>query len=150
MASQNISKHFGDYRTSHKQPLFAPSHVLMLPNSLSYLSPLLLALSLSPQLRHKKKPELIGPWEKAMAPPLHYSCLENPMDGGAWEVAVHGVTKSRTQLSDFTSTFHFSLSCTAEGNGNPLQCSCLQNHKDGGAWWAAVYGVAELDTTEVT
>ena len=39
--------------------------------------------------------------------PLQYSCLENPMDGGAWCAAVHGVTKSRTQLSDFTFTFHF-------------------------------------------
>ena len=38
--------------------------------------------------------------------------------------------------------FHFSLSCTGEGNGNPLQCSCLENPRDGGAWWAAVYGVA--------
>ena len=33
--------------------------------------------------------------------PLRYSCLENPMDRGAWEAAVHGVTKSWTQLSDF-------------------------------------------------
>ena len=39
--------------------------------------------------------------------PLQYSCLENPMDGGAWEVAVHGVVKSWTGLSDFTFTFHF-------------------------------------------
>ena len=38
--------------------------------------------------------------------PLQYSCLENPMDRGAWEAAVHGVAKSRTQLSDFTFTFH--------------------------------------------
>ena len=37
---------------------------------------------------------------------LQYSCLENPMDGGAWWAAVHGVTKSQTQLSDFTS-LHF-------------------------------------------
>jgi len=36
-----------------------------------------------------------------------YSCLENPMDRGAWWAAVHGVAKSRTQLSDFTFTFHF-------------------------------------------
>ena len=35
------------------------------------------------------------------------SCLENPMDGGAWWAAVHGVTKSQTQLSYFTFTFHF-------------------------------------------
>ena len=39
--------------------------------------------------------------------PLHYSCLENPVDGGAWWATVHGVTKSRTRLSDFTFTFHF-------------------------------------------
>ena len=39
--------------------------------------------------------------------PLQYSCLENPMDGGAWWAAVHGVLKSRTRLSNFTFTFHF-------------------------------------------
>ena len=39
--------------------------------------------------------------------PLQYSCLENPMDRGAWWAAVHGVTESWTQLSDFTFTFHF-------------------------------------------
>ena len=39
--------------------------------------------------------------------PLQYSCLENPMDGGAWWAAVHGVAKSRTRLSVFTFTFHF-------------------------------------------
>ena len=39
--------------------------------------------------------------------PLQHSCLENPMDGGAWWAAVHGVAKSRAQLSDFTFAFHF-------------------------------------------
>ena len=39
--------------------------------------------------------------------PLQYSCLENPMDGGAWVTTAHGVTKSRTWLSNFTFTFHF-------------------------------------------
>ena len=39
--------------------------------------------------------------------PLQYSCLENPMDWGAWWAAVPGVAKSRTQLRDFTFTFHF-------------------------------------------
>ena len=39
--------------------------------------------------------------------PLQYSCLENPMDGGAWWAAVVGVAGSRTRLSDFTFTFHF-------------------------------------------
>ena len=39
--------------------------------------------------------------------PLQYSCLKNPMDGGAWWAAVHGVTESQTRLSNFTFTFHF-------------------------------------------
>ena len=39
--------------------------------------------------------------------PLQYSCLDNPMDGGAWWAAVHGVAKSWTRPSDFTFTFHF-------------------------------------------
>ena len=39
--------------------------------------------------------------------PLQYSCLENPMDAGAWQAAVQGVAMSRTRLSDFTFTFHF-------------------------------------------
>ena len=42
--------------------------------------------------------------------------------------------------------FHFSLSCTGEGNGNPLQCSCLENPRDGGAWWAATCGVTQSRT----
>ena len=52
------------------------------------------------------------------------------------------------QESDMTERlhFHFSLSCTGEGNGNPLQRSCLENPRDGGAWWAAVHGVAQSQT----
>ena len=42
--------------------------------------------------------------------------------------------------------FHFSLSCTGEGNGNPLRCSCLETPRDGGAWWAAVHGVTQSRT----
>ena len=44
---------------------------------------------------------------KGNGTPLQYSCLENPMDGGAWKAAVHGVVKSRTRLSDFPFTFQF-------------------------------------------
>ena len=71
--------------------------------------------------------------------PLQHSCLENPMDIGAWWATVHGVTTKQLH-------FHFSLSRIGEGNGNPLQCSCLENPRDGGAWWADVYGVAQSRT----
>ena len=78
--------------------------------------------------------------------PLQYSCLENPMDGGAWQAAVHGVTKSRTRLSDFTFPFHFH----ALEKETATHSSVLPGESQGrGAWWAAVYGVAESDTTEV-
>jgi len=39
--------------------------------------------------------------------PTQYSCLENPMEGGAWKAAVHGVAEGWIRLSDFTFTFHF-------------------------------------------
>ena len=81
--------------------------------------------------------------------PLQYSCLENPMDGGAWWAAVHGVTKSQTERLNF----HFSLSTfmhwrrkwqptpvflpgESQGRGSLLGC-CL-------------WGCTELDTTEAT
>ena len=70
---------------------------------------------------------------------LQYSCLENPMDGGAWWAAVHGVAEldATEQLH-----FHFSLACIGEG----LQGSCLENPRDGGTLWAAVSGVAQSRT----
>ena len=76
---------------------------------------------------------------------LQYSCLENPMDEGAWKAAVHGVAEGWDMIERLH--FHFSLSCIGEGNGNnPLQCYCLENPRDGGAWWAAVYGFAQSRT----
>ena len=48
---------------------------------------------------------------------FQYSCLENPMDRGAWWAAVHGVAKSRTQLRDFTH------SLTVETNNTVKQFS---------------------------
>ena len=72
--------------------------------------------------------------------PLQYSCLENPMDGGAWWAAVHGVAKSWTQLSDFTFTFHFhALEKEMATHSRILAWSVP-------AWWAAIYGVAQSQT----
>ena len=68
--------------------------------------------------------------------PLQYSCLQNPVNRGAWWAAVHGVAQSRTRLKWLS--MH---ACIGEGNGNPLQCSCLENPRDQGAWWATVCGV---------
>ena len=87
--------------------------------------------------------------EKALAgTPLQDSCLENPMDGGAWQAAVRGVAKSRTRLSNFSFTFHFCalekematqssvLAWRVPGTGEPGGCH----------FW----GRTESDTTEVT
>ena len=78
--------------------------------------------------------------EKAMAP--HSSTPPGKSHG--WRSLVGWSPWSR-QESDTTERlhFHFSLSCTGEGNGNPLQCSCLENPRDGGAWWAALYVVTQ-------
>ena len=80
--------------------------------------------------------------------PLQYSCLETPMDGGAWWAAVRGVAKSWIGLSDFTFTFHFHafekewqptpvfLPGESQGRGSLVGC-CL-------------WGSTESDTTEVS
>ena len=78
--------------------------------------------------------------------PLQYSCLENPMDGGAWWAAVHGVAKSRTWLSDFTFTFHFhalekemathssTLAWRIPGTGEPVGLPSMGSHRVGHDW----------------
>ena len=68
--------------------------------------------------------------------PLQYSCLENPMDGGAWWAAGHGVAKSRTQLSDIPFTFHF-----------PALEKQMATHSSVLAWRI---GRTESDTIEAT
>ena len=70
--------------------------------------------------------------------PLQHSCLENPVDRGAWWAAVYGVAQSKKWLKWLS--MH---ACIGEGYGNPIQYSCLKHHRDGGAWWTAVYGVAQ-------
>ena len=74
--------------------------------------------------------------------PLQYSCLENPMDRGAWWAAVSPWGHEKLDTTERLH-FHFSLSYIGEGNGYPLQCSCLENPRDGGAWWVAVCGVTQ-------
>ena len=78
--------------------------------------------------------------------PLQYSCLENPMDGGAWWAAVHGVARSRTQLSDFTFTLHFPalekemathssvLAWRIPGMGEPGGLPSIASHRVGHDW----------------
>ena len=72
--------------------------------------------------------------------PLQYSCLENPIDGGAWKAAVHGVAEGRTRLSDFTFTFHFHA---LEKEMATHSCILAWKIPGTGAWWAAVYGVTQ-------
>ena len=75
--------------------------------------------------------------------PLQYSCLENPMDGGAWWTAAHGVAKSQSQLSNFTFTFHFHalekemathsnvLALRIPGTGEPDGLPSMGSHRVG-------------------
>ena len=93
----------------------------------------------------------LGPYDsngEGNGTPLQYSCLENPMDRGAWWAAVHGVAKSQRRLSDFTFTLHFHalekemathsmfLPGESQGRGSLVGCS--------------PWGHTESDTTEVT
>ena len=78
--------------------------------------------------------------------PLQYSCLENPMDGGACSAAIHGVAKSRTRLSDFTFTLHFHalekdmatdssvLAWRIPGTGEPGGLPFMGSHRVGHDW----------------
>ena len=75
--------------------------------------------------------------------PLQYSCLENPMDGGAWWAAVPGVANSQTRLSDFTFTFHLHalekemathssvLAWRIPGTGEPVGLPSMGSHRVG-------------------
>ena len=89
--------------------------------------------------------------------PLQYSCLENPMDRGAWEAAVCGVAKSQTRLSDFTFTFHFhalekemathssDLAWRIPGTGEPGGLPSMGSHRVGHDWSNLAAAAAGLD-----
>ena len=81
-------------------------------------------------------------YEESDGTPLQYSCLENPMDGGAWWAAVNGVARTeRTRLSDFTFTFmHW------RRKWQPTPVFLPGNPRDERAWCAAIYGVTQSQT----
>ena len=76
--------------------------------------------------------------------PLQHSCLENPMDRGAWWAAVHGVTKSRAQLSNFTFTFHFHASEKEMATHSSVLAWRIPGTWEPGG--LAVYGVTQSQT----
>ena len=81
--------------------------------------------------------------EKAMVPHSSFLAWKIP-----WTGEPGGLQSMRSWRvrHDWATSFHLSLSCIGEGNGNPLQCSCLENPRNGRAWWAAIYGVAQSRT----
>ena len=76
--------------------------------------------------------------------PFQYSCLENPMDGGAWWATVHRVAKSQTRLSDLTFTSHFHALEKEMATHSSVLAWRIPG--SGGAWWAVVCGVAQSRT----
>ena len=80
--------------------------------------------------------------------PLQYSCLENPMDGGAWKAAVHGVAEGQTQLNDFTFTFHFHTLEKEMATHSIVLAWRIP--RTGSLVGYRLWGRTESDTTEVT
>jgi len=127
LATQNFSQLSDSPAPSHPGPL---QRLIFLPGFPSFFSVLL--------------PLLIFRSGEGNGTPLQYSCLENPMDGGAWWATVHGVAKSRTRLSDFTFTLHFhALEKEMATHSSVLAWRIPGTGKPG---WAAVYGVAQSRT----
>jgi len=83
-----------------------------------------------------------------MAPHSSILAMENPMEGGAWKAAVHGVTEGWTQLSDFTFTFHFhALEKDMTTHSSVLAWRIPGTGEPGGL---PLWGHTESDTTEAT
>ena len=80
--------------------------------------------------------------------PLQYSCLENPMDGGAWWATVHEVAKSQTRLSDFTFTFQFHALEKEMATHSSVLAWRIQGQ--GSLAGFCLWGRIETDTTEAT
>ena len=80
--------------------------------------------------------------------PLQYSCLENPIDGGAWKAAVHGVAEGQTWLSNFTFTFHFHAMEKEMATHSSVLAWRIPG--TGSLEGCRLWGHTESDTTEVT
>ena len=139
------------------------------PSTLAWLLQSITVLSPSPATRWVVVWVLLPPLTKCLTPVSSlfsclprskiwelYSCLENPMDGGAWEAVVHGVAKSRTRLSDFPFTFHFHalekemathsgvLAWKIPGTGEPGGLPSMGSHRVGHDWSNLAAAAAEV------
>ena len=88
-----------------------------------------------------------GKYGEGNGTPLQYSCLENPMDGGAWKAAVHGVAEGRTRLSDFPFAFTF-MHWRRKWQATPVLPGESQGR--GSLMGFHLWGRTESDTTEAT
>ena len=138
--SEEFKTNFFFFLRTKAQPTF---RYTVESSSQDYSSPAL-SVPFVPTILLSFSPSLILLHGEGNGTPLQYSCLENPMDGGAQQAAVHGVAKSRTRLSDFTFT-HW------RRKWQPTPVFLPGESQGRGAWWAVICGVAQkLNTTEVT
>ena len=72
---------------------------------------------------------------KEIGNPLHYSCLENPRDGGAWLAAIHGIAQSRTWLRQLSSNKHGPQPCLTQWN---YESCFVRPPKMDGSWWSVL------------
>ena len=133
-----------------------PEKLILCNHSLKTTSLLLYS---SPKSIHNLK-ENIRKAQIQSGTPLQYSCLENPMDGGTWWAAVHGIAKSQTRLSDFPFPFHFHalekemathssvLAWRLPGTGEPGGLPSMGSHRVAHDWsdLAAAAAAGTLET----
>ena len=117
-------------------------------DNLLYLAPPLAHMRLLWGLPHDFYGEPLPFTGESNGTPLQYSCLENPMDGGAWKAAVHGVAERRTRPNDFLSLFTFTH-WRRKGQPTPVFFP-----EESQGWGSRVgcrfWGRTESDTTEAT
>ena len=120
---------FGFTQQPYSSPNFAPTSCISLDNLYGIFSQSILEF-------------------EGNGTPLQYFCLENPMDGGAWQAAVHGVAKSQMRLTDFTFTLHFhALQKEMATHSSVLAWRIPGMGEPGGC---RLWGLTESDTTEAT